>query len=192
MEEKNKKEELKQILEDIKKALALYNSIDHERNLKIVNQNEQQDVRDVFVCVYDDKCVGLFKKIDWNCGGYGKDTGSIYVGVDSNYIGMKKTHDSFSSVNKWQPAGTSVHLCSGRSSGRYVANCDMQDSMSFDDMRLIMYNAGQIESYEIGKATSQEKLAVLKYAFNYYQLDKSVQNENAKGPVREKNLKETL
>ena len=89
---------------------------------------------------------------------------------------MKETHESFFSKNEWKRIGTKI-IVNNKS---YVANCNMQNGMSFDDMRLIMYREGQIEPYEIGKATSQEMLEVLKYASSYYQLDQSVQNRKIK------------
>ncbi len=45
---------------------------------------------------------------------------------------------------------------------------------------LIIYSAGQIGPYEIGKATSQEILEVLKYASSYYQLAQSAQNKRTR------------
>ena len=184
MEEIKKNEELKQILEGIQKALELYNSMNHEEKLKIVNQAEQKNVSNIFVCVYNNNCVGLFKKINWSSPIHQwtkyhspeYNAGSIYVGIDSDYIGMKETHEAFFSRNEWKKVGTKI-IVDGKS---YVANCNMQNGMSFDDMRLIMYSVGQIEPYEIGKATSQEMLEVLRYASSYYQLDQSVQNRKIK------------
>ncbi len=184
MEEIKRNEELKQILEGLQKALELYNGINPEEKLELVKQVEKKDVSSIFVCVYNSKCVGLFKKINWSSTIYQwtkyhspeYNAGSIYVGIDSNYIGMKSTHEDMFSRNSWQEVGKKV-VVDGKS---YVANCNMQNGMSFDDMRLIMYSAGQIGPYEIGKATSQEMLEVLKYASSYYQLDQSVQNKRTR------------
>lgn len=184
MEEIKKNENLKQILEGLQKALELYNGINPEEKLKLVKQAEKKDVSSIFVCVYNGQRVGLFKKINWSTPMHQwtkyhspeYDAGSIYVGIDSNYIGMKSTHKHSFSENHWQEVGTKVVL-DGKS---YVANCNMQNGMSFDDMRLIMYSEGQIGSYEIGKAASQEMLDVLKYASRYYQLNQSDQNKRTR------------
>lgn len=184
MKEKNKNEELKSILSDIKKALELYNDLNPEEKMKLVPQEEKKDVSDIFVCVYNDKYVGLFKKINWSTEvktyiGYSKPeykAGSIYIGIDSNYIGMKETHYSSRCTNVWERIGTK-YVIDGNS---YVANCNMQNGMSFDDMRLIMYNDGVIDSYEIGKASSKKMIEVLSYACSYYQLDQGIKKNKTK------------
>jgi len=185
MEEKNKYEELKSILDGIKKAVELYNDLNPQEKLAITPQEEKKDVSDIFICVYNDKHVGLFKKINWSTekrnqssySDYAKyDAGSIYVGIDSNYIGMKETHSYNICRNHWQPAGKKL-IVDGKS---YVSNCAMKNGMSFDDMRLIMYSDGQIEPYEIGKATSREMIDVLKYASSYYQLDQNIQKQKSR------------
>lgn len=180
MEEKKKYEELKSILEGLQKAIEMYNDLNPEQKLEITPQDKRKDVSDIFICVYNKKHVGLFKKINWKSGHYVRyfsdcyNAGSIYIGVDSNYIGMKTTHEDSIGVSRWEKAGARIDL---KEQGTYIANCDMENGMSFDDMRLIMYNAGQIESYEIGKASSQEMIDVLKYASSYYQLDQNIQRQ---------------
>lgn len=183
MEEKKKFKELKSILQGLQKALELYNDLNPEEKLAITPQEEKKDVSDIFICVYNGKHVGLFKKINWNSDYYrgwsdcDYDAGSIYVGVDSNYVGMKQTHKDNIVVSNWKKAGSRVDL---KDKGTYVANCNMENGMSFNDMRLIMYNDGQIEPYEIGKASSQEIIDVLKYASSYYQLDQNIQRQIVK------------
>lgn len=165
-------EELKSILESLQKAVELYNSLSSKEKLQLVSEVEKKDVSDIFVCVYNDKCVGLFERkfLSSSMNLFGEYyAGMIYIGIDSNYIGLKTIHDGISSVNVWEKTGKAI--------SNYVTNCNMQNDMSFDDMRLIMYNEGQIEPYENGKATSQEILEVLKYAFKYYRLDQTFQYE---------------
>ncbi len=182
MEEK-KKEELKSLLEGLQKALEMYNDLNPQEKLTITPQEEKKDVSDIFICVYNNKHVGLFKKINWDSnysyrsGDDYYDAGSIYVGVDSNYVGMKQTHERWIDVSYWKKAGARVAL---KDKDTYVANCNMENGMSFDDMRLIMYGDGQIGPYEIGKASSQEMIDVLKYASSYYQLDKNIQMQRVK------------
>lgn len=182
MEEKKKYEELKSILKGLQKALELYNDLNPPKNLAITPQEEKKDVSDIFICVYNGKHVGLFKKINWNSDYYSRwsdcdyDAGSIYVGVDSNYVGMKQTHDRNIEVSCWKKVGARVDL----EKGTYIANCNMQNGMSFDDMRLIMYSDEQIETYEIGKASSKEIIDVLEYASRYYQLNQGIQRKRKK------------
>lgn len=172
-----------QMLEDIKQALALYNKVAPEK-MEIVPQGHKEDVNDVYVCVYhngsnsNEMHVGLFKKINWSTSLWQPlpdvlpyyDAGSIFVGVNSNYVGMIKTHCNADSINRPSPIGTRIEL---GNNGNYVASCKIDKFMSFDDMRLIMVNEELIDNYDIGKATSCEQLEVLKYASSYYGLNKT-------------------
>ena len=183
MEENKNQEELKLILEELKKVLELYNKLNPRENLTLAKQEEKKNVSDIFICVYNNKHVGLFKKINWSSDKKISSTlmteyaaGSTYIGVDSIYLGIKTTHRLSESVNQWEPIGTKI-IVDGKS---HVANCEIQSEMSFDDMRLIMYNKGQIEPYEIGKASSKEMIDVLNFAYNYYQLDKNIKKQKTK------------
>lgn len=176
----------KEIIEAIEKLIKLYNigsaddklTLSHIKESELKNTEESQDkkkdVSNIFVCVYNDKCVGLFTKIGWIGKNRGfvtcYDAGSIYIGVDSNYIGMKQTHHDISILRQWLPSGTKETV-DGKN---YAANCDMQNAMSFDDMRLIMYKKGMIDSYELGKATNKEMLDVLAFAHTYFKLDEDM------------------
>ena len=163
------------MLANLKEIAELYNGmVEPQERVEIVLQDQSRDVSNVFVCVYDSNHVGLFKKTDWQSpskydfwGSLSYDAGSVYEGVDSDYIALKTTHEQTFDCNRWEVVGSGVKL----SIGDYIANCSMSDGMSFDDMRLIMYNAGNIGPYQFGKATSEEMLEVLKYAYNYYGLE---------------------
>ncbi|MEE0699879.1 MAG: hypothetical protein U0M66_04765 [Bacilli bacterium] len=155
-----------EILSRIEEIVQIYNNLEPENPISI--QKKDVDVSNVFVCAYNNSQVGLFKKRNYfkliNSSDNSYDAGSVYLGIRSNYIGIKKTHDDKSSCNSWQPAG-SVATAGNE---KYVSNCDMNNEMSFDDMRLCMYNDGEIDSYEIGVATFEEMLKVLKYASYYF------------------------
>ena len=168
-----------QMLDDIKQALALYNKVATEK-MEIVPQVKKEDVSNVYICVYynddkfDDKYIGLFEKKDWSRrqSAFSPEfyAGSIYVGVGSSYVGMIKTYHERTSVFDSECIGTKRVLDNG---SKCIANCLIDKFMSFDDMRLIMANAELIDDFEVGKATSQEKLEVLKYASYYYGLSHS-------------------
>lgn len=76
-------------------------------------------------------------------------------------------------MNDWEEIGTKIVV----DDKSYVANCNMKNGMSFDDMHLIMYNKKLIDAYEIGKASSLEILDVLCYASEYF---KSKQKQKKK------------
>ncbi len=174
MEDKNKTAELKQILESIEKVIKMYNCMNTEEQLELVKKEEKKDVKNVFVGVYNDNCVGLFKKIDWSTSieqwtefhSAKYDAGSIYVGIDSDYIGLKTTHESYYSTDRWDDIGENVVF----NGNDYTANINMKNAISFDEMRLLMFRAGLIKYYDFGRATTQEILEVLNYAFDYYHL----------------------
>ncbi len=127
------------------------------------------NISNIFICVCNDQHVGLFKRIDWvskieytPIPRYA--SGSIYVGVNSGYIGVNLTHSDTCTMNLWCPSGTKVFL----PDRTYIANCNIENAMSFDDMRLIMHDVGEIKNYEIGKASLKEVFEVLQYASSYY------------------------
>lgn len=148
----------------------MYNDANAEE--KIILTKEIKDVSNIYICVYNYRHIGLFEKIDWNtektydasCDRWNYDAVGVYVGMDSDYVGINLTHYNHKRVYQWQEIGSSVTI----NNKTYVANCNMQNKMSFNDMRRVMYNDGEIDSYEIGKVSLQELLEVLKYAQHYY------------------------
>lgn len=61
--------------------------------------------------------------------------------MDSDYIGINLAHYNHKRVYQWQEIGSSVTI----NNKTYVANCNMQNKMSFNDMRRVMYNDGEID-----------------------------------------------
>ncbi len=173
MEKVEKIAELKAMLENLKEIAELYNGMVEAQERVAVVPQQLKDVSNVVVCVYNNNRVGLFKKIDWSSDldrvlDHHYSAGTIYDGIDSYYTALRTTHERSYSCDRWELIGARVDLINNR---RYVANCVVNDCMSFDDMRLIMYSTGTIGSYQIGKATSEEMLEVLKYAYSYYELE---------------------
>lgn len=175
-------EELKLMIE---KTLALYNELNPEEKMMLQKQKKTKDISDVVVCVYNNEHVGLFKKKNYSKNDILErifapeewyDSGVIYIGIDSNLIGIKTTHHIDKSLNRYEPIGTKI-IFNGYS---YIANCNINSVISFDEIRLMMYNEGKIKPYEIGKASSEEFLEVLKYAYNYYQLSQKEKQPKTK------------
>lgn len=169
MEEKKTCEELKNILRDIQNTIEMYNNISCTEKLSLTRQGEKKDVSDVFICVYDDGKVGLFRR------SHSRSDYSIYFGISSDYIGMRKrSYDD--PCESWVPAGTVARVEGERTRDNKfpISNCMIQYCISFDEMRLIMYNDNKICPYVLGRATSQEMIDVLNYAYNYYQTNKNI------------------
>lgn len=172
---------MENLLNKIKELIAAYNDLpnaekvvivpeEYAKNMNIPLEEPTNDVSAYHVCVYDDGKVGLFKEIKfsspketvmnaerWNAG-------SLFIGVNSSLIAIKKTHEGFVFRDRWQEKGEVERV----DNKRYVCNCNAHDAMTFDDMRLIMYENGEIGPYELGKATSRDLINVLKFAKKYY------------------------
>ena len=176
--EKNKEnlEELKKIVSDIKHAITLYNTLNPDNKLVLSEDDENiKDVSNIQICVYNKGHIGLFKQTQYftessddNLENY--NAGLVFHGIDSGYTGVIVTHRGTNALYKVEKIGYRVSVNNGKSV--YIANCEINDLMSFDDMRMIMKKAGEIGDYKVGKSNSIEMQKVLEYAFNYYQLDK--------------------
>lgn len=138
---------------------------------KVRKENEElKDVKNVEVCLYDDNCIGLFKIIEW-CkypSSLYKYSGIVYIGIDSSKIGMKRLYENGYSVNCFIEPGD-IWEVNGK---RYLANCKINKTLSFDDMRFKLYRSGLISPYTIGKATASEMLEVMCYAADYFGIEK--------------------
>lgn len=157
----------------IKELVKAYNQCFPNDTLVLHEANEVKDVSNLFVCVYDNNYVGLFNKLCfrkkknaewiWEDDFYFSD--DIYVGYDSSHVGIKVLRRGDDFKNYWMHNGT-YRVWDGK---RYNVTCDMCESISFDDMRLIMYEAGELSTpYEFGKATQEQILQVLSFAKKYY------------------------
>ena len=161
--------------------LALtHNGCYPDDQIDICSLDKTEDVNDIYICVYNDNQVGLFKKVNFTTAiseckhfSYGRGhystfhytAESIYIGYNSNYTGIKVLHKENHNLNMWAKEGYATTW----DKKVYLANCNMYDEMSFDDMRLLMYEDGNLTSpYEVGKATKNEILQTLLYAKRYY------------------------
>lgn len=131
---------------------------------------ELKDVTNIEVCVYDNDCIGLFRKVEWvrYPSTIYKSSGIIYVGVDSSKVGMRKLLDNGTTLNKFIEPGDIWEV----NNKSYLSNCTINKAVGFDDIRFKLYRSGLIGSYEMGKATASEMLEVMCYAADYFQLEK--------------------
>ncbi len=168
---KDKYEDLKKILKSIKESVKLYNDLYPEEKIEVKKVEEKKDVKKFFICAYNEDCVGLFEKKDFSSVNLFNFyiAGSIFKGINSNYVGAIKTHEGSYAVKKYNKIGSSYII----DNNECFVNCEINDYIHFDDMRLKMYNDGVLTSYEPGKATSSEILEVLKYSYNYYYKEKT-------------------
>lgn len=168
-------EDKKVMLERLQRAFKLYCDL---------KDNEKKDVSDIFVCVYDKKCIGLFKKrklsIENSYQLFGKFPSYgeiiIYEGVDSDLIGIKKINSILLDKNIFNSTNTK-EIVDGIS---YISNCNINSVISFEKMRFIMANDCKMSSYEKGVASNQEIYDVLVYAYSYYRINNNMLNRRVR------------
>ena len=164
---KNKEnlEELKKIVSDIKQAIAIYNNLNPDNKLALIEDKDNLiDTTDIYICRYDHgDSVDLFKRITFDNN---DKTGLIFKSVYSDNIGI--IFISSDGYNRWENNGCKVSV----DNEKYVSNCELKSYVGFDEMRLIMLKSKKIENYTPGLATKKEMFDVLKFAFSYYKLEK--------------------
>lgn len=169
------------LLQKIRELVEAYNGLPNAKKMALVEeefikdinvprQEDFKDVSDFYIGVYNEGQVGLFRELRYSSP---KETvlnhekwsaGSLFIGVESNLIGIKTTHEGFSSFTRWQTEGEMEMV----DQKRYVCNCNMSDTVPFDNVRLMMYEEGKIPAYTLGKATHRQIVETLAYAKNYY------------------------
>lgn len=132
------------------------------------------DSKDIYICIYDEYNIGLFKRISWSTrphknivGGYKYNAGNIYIGIDTDHIGMNKIHEEYFNIDKCEPIGTCVRY----KRKKYISDCKIEKAINLDNMRLDMYLNGEIQEYIPGKANSKELIEALSCACEYYKLN---------------------
>lgn len=183
---------MENLLQKIKELVEAYNNLPNAERVAVVPEKmaldmnlplpeEEKDVSLFYVCSYDENRVGLFKELRYSSPkesvvGYERwSAGSLYIGVESNLIGIKVTHEAFNDDDYWHTQGAIENV----DNKRYVCNCNMHEAITFDDMRLMMYEEGLIGAYKLGKATNRDIINVLKYAKGYYE-KKNIQIQKTK------------
>lgn len=139
-----------------------------KRAVKTNVDEETIDVSKLHICVYNEDCIGLFKKRCVQFDGWWRKVIEIYESLDSNYTGIKVLcNEAKNSMNgKFLKCGESIDFISRY----YSSDCSIKSAISFDDMRFKLLKSGLIKPYKMGKATSSEMLEVLSQAYDYYNL----------------------
>ncbi len=172
---------MENLLTKIKELVEAYNNLPGSEEVAVVPKSyatdmnipikeEEIDVSTYYICVYDDEQVGLFKELRHSTGkeivmgAERYESGSLFIGVRSNLIGMHTTHEGFNIVSNWRKVGT-LEIVDQK---RYVCSCEMYEAIPFDDIRLLMYESGELPTYTLGKATEKDLINVLKFAHQYF------------------------
>lgn len=186
MESQERLEKSNQILKEIMSLIEAYNVLCPDSPLKITSQ-KKNNVRDKYICTYNDgQSIGLFEHSKqeryYYRGGKGfaeyitTDVVDVYRDTLSEATAIKILSRDENAVNEWANIGYQFYSNDPDS----TANCIIENIISFDSMRTIMYSRGEIEDFEPGYATDKEILNVFKFAVSYYQLDKKFQKQKVK------------
>lgn len=145
---------------------------------EIIHPKKTTDVSVLYICAFDNR-VGLFTKkvLDEkdraNLWYYYPRSEDIYLGYQSDKVGIFTTMSGKTTTNEWRERGYRTFETYYRGLDKYynyyIANCNMTDAISFDEMRQIMYTCGEIPGFEYGIATDEEIQEVLKYAKEYFE-----------------------
>lgn len=140
--------------------------IKRKENIEKKENEKKFDVSKLQICVYDKKSIGLFKTIEWReCGWLLDSAGYIYLGVGSDRIGMRITFKGMQ-CDSYEMIGNS-HMVNNK---LYIANCNIEKEIGFDNMRLILYKKGLIQRFTFGEATNDEIFDVICHAMDYFNL----------------------
>lgn len=147
------------------------NQVEPSKRLALVEQGNGQmvetkkekvfDTKDLYVCVYDDNCVDIFKVKRLNTNG-------TYIDYDA-YIGLFSRKVSVEAVPKYSFSSHIWQIKGFRAYGHTVT-CDMTRAVGFEEFRLGLNFSGKIGKFELGKTTTSEMLEVLKLAPQYFGL----------------------
>lgn len=180
-----------EILDMIGKLIKIYNASYPEESLSLSSSkgngllketNEQFEkigVKDLYVCLYDTNEIGLFKKdsyymrythhscFEWfeKSLTYSYDTyGEIYFGYNNNNIGLVQLFENGRACRRKLQAGCSAKV----GEETYYSNVFIDDSISFENLRIKMAIAGQLDEYTPGQTSQSEIIKVLTYAQSYF------------------------
>lgn len=147
-----------ELLKMAEKLLAKYNE-SHPEDKKVIRNCETFDVSKLFVCLFDDNRINLFSKSEqWS-----------FVELSKYEIFRNKNYTAILDCKGFSmPRGSRVSMEWYKEP--LTCNCYIEAVISFDDLRLIMYSEGLITQFERGRATEQEKIDVLSYARQYFEI----------------------
>lgn len=148
------------ILNKINKLIDKYNNISENDKVKIVS-DEVIDTENLYICLYDENRIGLFKKENYNYV-------DIYIGVDTDNVAVYVSK-ILTSYEKWYNNGEKIQI-DGR---EYSATCRINSAFNLEGFKLMMYHEGLINDSNIRLIFSSEISEMLKYAYEYFNIRKN-------------------
>lgn len=164
-EEQTKKELLKQI----RNLVDSYNLISKRDKIAVFSKEKKDDIREVYVCLFDNEEVALFQKRDFeikqNSEVYAK--GCLFTGFYNGEVGiiLKAFNGNSCDIRE---IGQSLYL----DGEVFRSSCKINTFISYDNMRLLMKLNFKLENYEEGKSSIDEMAKVIDFAVDYFRLNK--------------------
>lgn len=152
------------ILNKINTLIDKYNVITEDKIVLV--RDRIFDTKDLYVCLYDDNQVGLFRKKRY-CKkfeyGYYNDL-DVYYGIDTDNITAHINHLYNKPWDWWYKKGEKISEYN-----EYIsATCTINKEYHLENIRLMMYNECKLDNYHVGVIKTKEMPNILKYAYNKY------------------------
>lgn len=151
------------LLNKINKLIDKYNNISENDKIKIVS-DKVIDTENLYICLYDDDKVGLFKKKNYRnkiVSNY--NYLDIYCGVDNHNVAIY-INSMLSRREKWYNSGEKIQV-DGKD---YFATCKINSAYNLDSFKLMMYHEGIISDSNINMIFPSEISEMINYAYSYF------------------------
>ena len=155
------------ILNEIKTLVDKYNNASENDKIKIVS-DKVIDTENLYICLYDDDKVGLFKKKNYRneiVPNY--NYLDIYCGVDTNNVAIYLS-TILTSREKWCNNGEKIQV-DGKD---YFATCKINSAYNLESFKLMMYHEGIINDSNINMILSSEMPEMINYAYSYFNVSR--------------------
>ena len=155
------------ILNKINILVDKYNNASGNDKIKIVS-DKVIDTENLYICLYDDDKVGLFKKTNYRneiVPNY--NYLDIYCGVDTNNVAIYLS-TILTSREKWCNNGEKIQV-DGKD---YFATCKINSAYNLESFKLMMYHEGIINDSNINMILSSEMPEMINYAYSYFNVSR--------------------
>lgn len=155
------------ILNEINILVDKYNNASENDKIKIVS-DKVIDTENLYICLYDDDKVGLFKKTNYRneiVPNY--NYLDIYCGVDTNNVAIYLS-TILTSREKWCNNGEKIQV-DGKD---YFATCKINSAYNLESFKLMMYHEGIINDSNINMILSSEMPEMINYAYSYFNVSR--------------------
>lgn len=175
----------KKLLEQIKDEIQTYNDTNPAKllvllelkkesmlqcKIEVAEEKKKRDIRDLFICRYDDAQVDLFKqeKVVLDASEFYTEA-ALYCNDEKERMGAYVKRRDIEDGEKWAPKGTILIENDG---SICRVNCTIYETARFDTLRYKMKKEGILDHYTAGVASDWEIEEVLTYARTFFRIEK--------------------